>query len=211
MSGTEMFVRRTTVLLLLFAGIVSVIAVIFISLYSTSPSREQLGPNYVVRPTPEKVIDEKTKTTTDQKTTTTTTGTTSEKPALEWPWEKNYRIPEDHLPVHYDLYLHPDLEAGTFSGRVGIQIDVRSKTTYLLAHTNYLNITKTNLKDMSSMNYIEVKKQFEYKPNQFWVVLPRSSLDPGNYTLYLEFEGSLRDKIVGFYESTYKNKNGENR
>ena len=35
---------------------------------------------------------------------------------LEHPWEKNPRLSREVLPLHYDLYLHPDLESGTFMG-----------------------------------------------------------------------------------------------
>ena len=38
------------------------------------------------------------------------------------PWEDDYRIPNDTYANHYDLYLHPDLEAGTFSGKVTVHI-----------------------------------------------------------------------------------------
>ena len=38
------------------------------------------------------------------------------------PWEDDYRIPNDTYAHHYDLYLHPDLEAGTFSGKVTVHI-----------------------------------------------------------------------------------------
>ena len=36
---------------------------------------------------------------------------------LEHPWEKNPRLSREVLPLHYDLYLHPDLESGTFMGK----------------------------------------------------------------------------------------------
>ena len=35
---------------------------------------------------------------------------------LEHPWEKHPRLSREVLPLHYDLYLHPDLDSGTFMG-----------------------------------------------------------------------------------------------
>ena len=34
------------------------------------------------------------------------------------PWETNLRLPRSVIPVHYDLYLFPDLEGGMFSGKI---------------------------------------------------------------------------------------------
>ena len=34
------------------------------------------------------------------------------------PWETNLRLPRSVIPVHYDLYLFPDLESGMFSGKM---------------------------------------------------------------------------------------------
>ena len=47
------------------------------------------------------------------------------------PWEDDYRIPNDTYAHHYDLYLHPDLEAGTFSGKVTVHISASNPVKQL--------------------------------------------------------------------------------
>ena len=47
------------------------------------------------------------------------------------PWEDDYRIPNDTYAHHYDLYLHPDLEAGTFSGKVTVHITASNQVKQL--------------------------------------------------------------------------------
>ena len=32
------------------------------------------------------------------------------------PWEKNVRLPRSVVPIHYDLYLHPNLQTDSFTG-----------------------------------------------------------------------------------------------
>ena len=56
---------------------------------------------------------------------------------------------------------------------------------------------------------IPLDSAFEYHENEFWVVTPSSPAKAGNYSLHLEFDGSLVIGITGFYKSVYKNKNGD--
>ena len=47
--------------------------------------------------------------------TTTAASTTTEKLPGE-KWEKDPRLPKHLLPLHYNLWLHPNLNTGLFSG-----------------------------------------------------------------------------------------------
>lgn len=138
------------------------------------------------------------------------------------PWEADHRLPSDTDPIHYDIFLHPDLNNFTFSGKVVIQIHVKNPRSFLLVNTKYLDIFDTRLKKVITAESeretdnvtkkkfgeereIEIENAFEYKPNEFWVVVMKSNteLQPGFYNLHLQFRGSLSEKIVGFYSSTY--------
>ena len=137
------------------------------------------------------------------------------------PWQLDYRLPSDTDPIHYDIFLHPDLSNSTFRGRVIIQIHVKNPRYFLLVNTKHLDIYVTRLTEVVALgneetgNFkkkrvgeereIEIEDAFEYKPNEFWVTVVKNNteIQPGIYNLHLQFRGSLSGKIVGFYSSTY--------
>ena len=51
------------------------------------------------------------------------------------------RLSEHVIPVHYDLFLHPDLVTGIFSGKVVITLDIQQPTDEIILHSHLLNIT----------------------------------------------------------------------
>ena len=130
-------------------------------------------------------------------------------------WETEYRIPQCTQPLHYDVYLFPDLEKDTFMGKVAIDIEVTgAPRDFLVVHTKYLDITKTSLVATESGEEVDLDESFEYKPNEFWVVRSKANIPSGFcYTLYLEFNGKLvGNGILGFYKSVYVDpKTGETR
>ena len=131
--------------------------------------------------------------------------TSSAKPPLTEPWELDYRLPNDTLPLHYEIYLHPDLIKGTFTGKVDVLLNVTKPRDFIVIHSKYLSITKTLLREGDGTNGQEISfaEAFEYAPNEFWVIKLRSQIQLGLYTLHLEFDGSLTKDIVGFYKSSY--------
>ena len=59
------------------------------------------------------------------------------------PWYK-IRLPQNILPIHYELYLDPYLEQNTFQGKVSILINVTEKSdymSYILIHIKDMNVT----------------------------------------------------------------------
>ena len=61
-------------------------------------------------------------TQTDRTSVGDADGKDVQKPVLTEPWEKDYRIPASTYALHYDLFLHPDMETGLFTGTVDILI-----------------------------------------------------------------------------------------
>lgn len=131
----------------------------------------------------------------------------SSTPPLSEPWEIDYRLPNDTLPLHYEIYLYPDLTKATFTGTVDIHLNITKNRDFILVHTKYLDITSTKLRKGTLANgeEIRISEAFEYTRNEFWVVKLNSELTPGMYMLSMQFNGSLIKDIVGFYKSDYFN------
>lgn len=135
--------------------------------------------------------------------------TTNEPPA-----DLTFRLPKDVKPLHYDLYLHPDLINGTFQGNITILIDVLEKRNYIALHQKDLNITKTTLKtyELEENRELSIKETYKIDKLEELVVTLHDDIQSGLYQLSFEFNGALQpDKIVGFYASKYKDENNKTR
>lgn len=144
-----------------------------------------------------------------------TTTTTTETPDLETePW-KNLRLRRYVMPVHYDITLYPDFYDGNgwFYGNESVEIKISKDTSYILIHFNYMNITKTVLRNNATGVPIAIKQTFAYAENQFWVIETDSPMLSGAVVcLEMQYDGSLTRSIVGLYKSRYLNSiTGETR
>lgn len=119
-----------------------------------------------------------------------------------------FRLPKAIKPISYNLFLFPDLQAKNFNGNVKIDIAVSDKSPFIALHSKFLNVTAAKLmkKLQNGLEGINIKSTFEYEKFEYFVIEPEVALDVGNYTIDLDFNGSLQDKIVGFYSSTYSDK-----
>lgn len=112
------------------------------------------------------------------------------------PWEHTHRLSPYIRPKQYFINLYPDLEQGTFIGSVDITLLLDTAQSYIKLHAKGLNINETTL----NSNPVTA---FSYPKHEFWVVVPDKELNAGEHKLQLKFDGTLLNKIVGFYRSTY--------
>ncbi|KAK2575060.1 hypothetical protein KPH14_008800 [Odynerus spinipes] len=125
-----------------------------------------------------------------------------------------FRLPKEVKPIHYDIYLYPDLVKGTFEGKVTILIDVLEKRGQIALHQKDLNVTRTELKtyDREENYEIELLPPFSIEKYEIFVIPIKNEINSGLYTLSLEFNGALQpNKIVGFYSSKYKDEQNRTR
>jgi len=113
-------------------------------------------------------------------------------------WKTTHRLSPYVRPQQYFIHLHPNLELGSFIGSVNITILLDTAQSYIRLHSKGLNIKETKLNSISVT-------AFSYPKHEFWVLVPNEELSAGEYKLQISFEGSLLDKVIGFYQSVYEN------
>nr|XP_036213142.1 glutamyl aminopeptidase [Bactrocera oleae] len=115
----------------------------------------------------------------------------------------NYRLPDSINPIHYDLYLHPDIETGYFSGQVLIQVNTVTTITEIVLHSNNLVIDNVYLTNTNNPT-VYVKSYSLDSVREFLVIELSEELAAGlTFQVGILFGGSMAGKIVGLYSSSY--------
>ncbi|KAF8401040.1 hypothetical protein HHK36_014343 [Tetracentron sinense] len=116
------------------------------------------------------------------------------------------RLPKFAVPKRYDLKLKPDLVACKFTGTVEIELDIVAETKFIVLNAADLVVSPNSVwfKNPSSSKEfrpsdVEMVEQDEILVLEFDEFLPT-----GSGVLAIGFEGTLNDKMKGFYKSTYE-------
>lgn len=122
------------------------------------------------------------------------------------------RLPNDTKPLIYDLTLLPNLKTGLYAGSVNITLNLTIPRENIVLHSKNLTITNVELhrndSDWKVVDIIDVK---ESVLDELLFINVNGTIPAGIYNLFIKFNGSLLNKLRGFYHSTYKRSNGEKR
>ncbi|KAL1552325.1 AP-1 complex subunit mu-1-like [Salvia divinorum] len=120
------------------------------------------------------------------------------------------RLPKFAIPKRYDLKLKPDLTACKFTGAVQISVDVVSDTKFLVLNAAELSVNSKSVNFASANKVLEAVEMELFEEDEIVVLEFKESLPIGVGVLSMEFEGTLNDRMKGFYRSTYEH-NGEKK
>lgn len=122
-----------------------------------------------------------------------------------------FRLPTDVFPVSYTLEVSTDFENLAYSGRVEIDIQATAPTCHVILNSKDLRITGIRVVDKKINTSLKLEEYYLVEKNeQFVVVLNKTSkcLSANRlYTLKVEFEAPLRNDMIGYYKSSYKENN----
>ncbi|XP_041083380.1 leucyl-cystinyl aminopeptidase isoform X2 [Polyodon spathula] len=127
-----------------------------------------------------------------------------------FPWT-SMRLPRAVSPIHYDLTLQPNFTTMKFTGSVTITVKVNEDTKNVVLHSSGLVISKISIVPVGE-NQPKPAQYMEYHPWQQIAAQCPETLQKGkSYHLKLEYSANLSDSYYGFYKSSYRNKDGEQR
>lgn len=121
-----------------------------------------------------------------------------------------FRLPKELRPLKYAIRLEPDLQNKTFLGNITIKLEVKQPISFIPVHSKLLTVRTESVQRLNEsdapMESITPKLSFECPEFEYWVTEFEKPLEVGNYSLHLAFNGSLANRIVGFYQSSYLDK-----
>jgi len=130
------------------------------------------------------------------------------------PVKKPARLPDWIIPSEYELSFEPDLKRFTFTGTETIKLSIEKPSAEVWLNALDLKIsrprlqaetgTETSAGDASTAgDQIDLKVIPDTKNEMVKLVAPEV-LPQGHYKLTCQFEGTLNDKLRGFYRSSYE-------
>ncbi len=122
---------------------------------------------------------------------------------------KTYRLPRSVEPERYELTLTPDLDAATFAGEARIQVQVHQPVSEVVLNAVELDIHSVELTGESGARL--TGRVTLDDAEQRAIIALDGTAEAGAWQLHLTFTGILNDKLHGFYRSTFKDEDGNER
>src|SRR6267142_693435 len=123
--------------------------------------------------------------------------------------EKPYRLPTTVTPERYEFKLTPDLTTWTFTGDERISIHVHEPVREIILNAAELELYAVSLQTADGKvreGRVNLDAENERATLSFAEPVPA-----GRGDLQIQFSGILNDKLHGFYRSTYKGADGQDK
>lgn len=120
------------------------------------------------------------------------------------------RLPKYVNPMHYDVVLEVDMSFGDVAVTANVTVNVTKPTKYFIVHASSFISINGVIKDKNK-KVIPFKKQFLFPRNHYYVTEMHEEMPVGIYQLDYNARYKLRKDLKGFYQSTYKAKDGKDR
>jgi len=118
------------------------------------------------------------------------------------PIYSDIRLPKTVIPIAYRLDFSTSLENVSFNGIAEIDIEVKEETNFIVIHSHKLSLSNVAITNGSKKWKVKSIKYNE--KNQYAILSFNTLLKPEtNYTITMQYAGSLSDDMSGYYLSKY--------
>lgn len=122
-----------------------------------------------------------------------------------------YRLPNDTLPLTYDIWLSTDIHLGEFAfdGRVTIRFRVIDVTQEVTVQYRMMTVNTVTLFNSNDQLIEENVSFFQNATVEFLVIRPTEQLILGqDYSVLITYNATIRNDGLGFYRSSYVDSQG---
>ncbi|XP_030928985.1 aminopeptidase M1-like [Quercus lobata] len=122
------------------------------------------------------------------------------------------RLPKFAVPIRYNIRLKPDLNACKFAGSVAIELNIVADTSFIVLNAAELSVDTASVSftHSSISKVLKPLKVHVVEEDEILVLDFADTLLIGIGFLTIHFQGTLNDKMKGFYTSTFEH-NGEKK
>lgn len=126
---------------------------------------------------------------------------------------EEYRLPLTVTPDLYTITLTPNYtDFATFNGEVEILVTATANASSISLHYDNMTIVERKVTDIDGNEFALVRDKYNNITNMYTLTLSKDKLTNGTqYKIYFNYTGHLLDDMAGFYRSSYKTADGEQR
>jgi puromycin-sensitive aminopeptidase len=119
------------------------------------------------------------------------------------------RLPGDVTPIAYNLYFDPSPARKSFYGEETVEIQVHKATTKIVLNSSDITVSSA---EYTSPGSAKPKKLSIHNQSKLQEVVfeTKEPITPGAYSVTLQFEGKLNDKLRGFFREKVTDSEGRN-
>src|SRR5512145_3207648 len=121
----------------------------------------------------------------------------------------SHRLPATVTPERYQIRLTPDLTTWTFTGEETVSVNIHEPVRQIIlnaAELEFRAVAATGADGKTLAGTVTLDGE-----NEQAVFIFPEPLAAGSLKLAIRFSGILNDKLHGFYRSTYKDANGNDK
>jgi aminopeptidase 2 len=125
----------------------------------------------------------------------------------------DYHLPVTVTPNRYKITLTPNFVDFDFDGEMDIEVTAETATSSISLHYDNITIHNITVTDDAAEDgvFLPVQREEYNEETNIYTITLNDALEPGNYSIHINYTGHLLDDMAGFYRSSYTDADGEVR